>query len=165
MSGPFSSIEEVDAYIHDEYIECLECGRRFKMLCTHLKVHGMDEDAYRGKYNIPKRFNLECRNTTNRKSESNTQDVSFLTERIKKARTSKRVFAPQHKMFADAFISAGVKSAMARRLQFSNEQIMDAYKIYTEDSTRQAREYLGVSQVTLYEILRRNGLQLKWNPQ
>lgn len=56
---PFSTLEELDAYVAQSRIECLECGRWFKALATHLpRTHGMTHDDYREKWQIPKRYPL-----------------------------------------------------------------------------------------------------------
>lgn len=56
---PFDSIEELDAYVAGEKIQCLECGRWFRALATHLpRTHGMTHDDYRDKWGIPRRYPL-----------------------------------------------------------------------------------------------------------
>ncbi|MBZ5486925.1 MucR family transcriptional regulator [Halomonas aquamarina] len=56
---PFESIEELDSYIGGPQIQCLECGRWFKSLATHLsRIHGMSHSDYRQKWGIPKRYAL-----------------------------------------------------------------------------------------------------------
>jgi predicted transcriptional regulator len=40
--------------IHDDYIICLEDGKKFKSLKRHLMTHhGMTPDEYRAKWNLP----------------------------------------------------------------------------------------------------------------
>lgn len=40
--------------VHDNYIVCLECGQKLKMLKRHLKAdHGMAPDDYRIKWKLP----------------------------------------------------------------------------------------------------------------
>jgi predicted transcriptional regulator len=39
--------------ITDEYIVCLDTGRKFKSLKRHLAKLGMTPDAYRSKWNLP----------------------------------------------------------------------------------------------------------------
>jgi hypothetical protein len=57
----FQTKEELDAYIGEPRIRCLECGRRFKILGTHLRrAHQMEPDAYREKYGIPYKVGLAC---------------------------------------------------------------------------------------------------------
>jgi hypothetical protein len=49
-----TSKAEVLAYISGDKIECLECGKKFQTLGTHLlKVHGMNSAEYREKFNLP----------------------------------------------------------------------------------------------------------------
>lgn len=62
--GPFTSLAELDAYIAGNMIECLECGRHFKSLATHIpRVHGMSHDDYRDKWGIPRRYPLAGQST------------------------------------------------------------------------------------------------------
>lgn len=56
---PFQTLDELDAYVGGPRIQCLECGRWFRGLATHLpRVHGMTHDDYREKWGIPKRYPL-----------------------------------------------------------------------------------------------------------
>lgn len=58
-STPFATIAELDAYTASERIQCLECGRWFRSLATHLpRVHGMRHQDYREKWGIPRRYAL-----------------------------------------------------------------------------------------------------------
>ncbi|NIC05248.1 MucR family transcriptional regulator [Billgrantia bachuensis] len=57
--GPFVSLEELDAYVGGPKIQCLECGRWFRALATHLpRTHGMTHQDYREKWGIPQRYPL-----------------------------------------------------------------------------------------------------------
>ncbi|SDJ88618.1 MucR family transcriptional regulator [Billgrantia gudaonensis] len=56
---PFQSLEELDAYVGGPKIQCLECGRWFRGLATHLpRTHGMTHADYREKWGIPRRYPL-----------------------------------------------------------------------------------------------------------
>jgi transposase-like protein len=56
---PFTSKEEALAHHNHEYIQCLECGKLFSFLGTHLrKAHGMSSMAYREKWQIMKQIPL-----------------------------------------------------------------------------------------------------------
>jgi len=39
--------------VHDDYIICLEDGKKFKSLKRHLTSHGMTPEEYRKKWNLP----------------------------------------------------------------------------------------------------------------
>lgn len=57
----FQSREELDRYLSQPRIRCLECGRRLKKLGVHLRtMHGMEPDDYRIKYGIPYGIGLAC---------------------------------------------------------------------------------------------------------
>lgn len=56
---PFETVDELDTYVGGPKIQCLECGRWFKSLATHLpRIHGMSHDDYREKWGIPRRYAL-----------------------------------------------------------------------------------------------------------
>jgi len=56
---PFQTLDELDAYVDGPRIQCLECGRWFRGLATHLsRIHGITHDDYRKKWHIPKRYAL-----------------------------------------------------------------------------------------------------------
>lgn len=56
---PFQTIDELAAYVGGHYIQCLECGRWFRGLASHLpRIHGMTHDAYREKWGIPAHYRL-----------------------------------------------------------------------------------------------------------
>lgn len=63
IEEPFKTREEVEAYLNSERIICLLCGRPFKMLCSHLCVHGITADQYKEKYGIPYGAGLTCIDT------------------------------------------------------------------------------------------------------
>lgn len=67
---PFETIEELEAYTGGPQIQCLECGKWFKSLATHLpRIHGMSHNDYRQKWGIPKRFALAGTATREKLSE------------------------------------------------------------------------------------------------
>lgn len=56
---PFSTIAELEAYVGGPQIQCLECGRWYRALATHLpRTHGMSHNDYREKWGIPRRYAL-----------------------------------------------------------------------------------------------------------
>lgn len=67
---PFSTIAELDAYLGGPQIPCLECGRWYRALATHLpRTHGMSHNDYREKWGIPRRYALADTATRGRLSE------------------------------------------------------------------------------------------------
>lgn len=67
---PFETMAEVDEYLGQELIQCLECGRHYKMLTgKHLRlVHGMTPDEYRQRWGIPRTRGLAGRGTSAERS-------------------------------------------------------------------------------------------------
>lgn len=57
---PFDTMEEVAAYVGGDTIECLECGKHFRMITgKHLQLkHGMTQDEYRERWGLPKTLGL-----------------------------------------------------------------------------------------------------------
>ena len=53
-STPFKSNCEIDEYLARDTVQCLECGRSFKNLGQHVRVHGYSPDDYRDKWAIPR---------------------------------------------------------------------------------------------------------------
>lgn len=49
----FDSVEAVKEYLSHDKIECLLCGRWFKSLGTHLKIHEIGVREYKEKYGLP----------------------------------------------------------------------------------------------------------------
>jgi len=50
----FQTREHIDAYFMGDKITCLQCGKQYRILDTHLRAqHGMTSDDYRTMYGIP----------------------------------------------------------------------------------------------------------------
>lgn len=61
---PFQREDELAAYVAGQLIQCLECGRWFRALATHLpRAHGMTHAQYRERWGIPARIALAGRGT------------------------------------------------------------------------------------------------------
>lgn len=51
---PLTPAVPVRKSVHDDYMVCLECGQKLKMLKRHLKAdHGVSPDEYRSKWSLP----------------------------------------------------------------------------------------------------------------
>ncbi len=63
--GKFKTMAEVEAYISGEKIQCLLCGKWFKLLgATHLnRIHEITLDDYRERYGIPWKAGLAGKST------------------------------------------------------------------------------------------------------
>jgi len=61
---PFETPEEIYAYLDQELIDCLLCGKQLKSLVTHLsKIHHVDTDEYKTRYGLPYGRGLICVST------------------------------------------------------------------------------------------------------
>lgn len=68
IHNPFESADEVRQYLNGERIICLRCGKPYKALQAHLRVHGWDAEEYKRFYGLPWRTGLTCAGTKERKS-------------------------------------------------------------------------------------------------
>ncbi|MBI1208438.1 MAG: MucR family transcriptional regulator [Azospirillum sp.] len=56
--------------VHPDYIICLECGQKLKMLKRHLKTdHGMSPDEYRTKWGLPGEYPIVAPGYAKQRSE------------------------------------------------------------------------------------------------
>jgi hypothetical protein len=92
----FQTMEEVREYLSQERIDCLLCGRRFKMLNTHLlRVHRMGLREYKLKCGLPLTSGLVSTPTRHLLSEIATERLADepperAKERMDKAREAQR---------------------------------------------------------------------------
>jgi predicted transcriptional regulator/predicted RNA-binding Zn-ribbon protein involved in translation (DUF1610 family) len=96
QEGKFKTMGEVKAYLSGEKIQCLLCGKVFKMLGAHLvKSHGMDADGYRDHFGIPSTFGLSGTLTHSRFSAArkleNAKNPEAVMERLKMAHAALRL--------------------------------------------------------------------------
>ena len=62
--GKFKDIEEVNQYLSGDRIQCLLCGKSYKLLATHIMtIHGVTVDQYKEKYGIPWEYGLSSSGT------------------------------------------------------------------------------------------------------
>jgi hypothetical protein len=63
VEKPFETREEVNNYLNSDRLICLLCGKTYKSLCTHVRVHGITADDYKEKYGLPFGCGLTCEST------------------------------------------------------------------------------------------------------
>lgn len=66
----FTSIEDVREYLSGDRVICLLCGKTYKDVGKHLRVHDISPDQYREMYNIPWTYPLCCHETSEAFSEA-----------------------------------------------------------------------------------------------
>lgn len=66
---PFKSLEEVKEYLSGDLVVCLICGKSYKDVGKHIRMHGVKPDEYRARYGIPWTYGLCSRATSERYSE------------------------------------------------------------------------------------------------
>lgn len=64
----FETKEEIDQYMSGDRITCLLCGKSYKALGSHLKVHGLTSDQYKIEYGLPLSVGLDNCHLTEIKS-------------------------------------------------------------------------------------------------
>ena len=56
---PFTSLEDIEAYIGGDRVACLICGKHYRKLLVHVRmIHQLDGTDYRTRFNIPAKYNL-----------------------------------------------------------------------------------------------------------
>ena len=70
VTRKFESESEAEEYVSGAEITCLLCGKPYKSLAMHIRVHGIDADHYREMYDIPSRVGLDCSLTKNLRKET-----------------------------------------------------------------------------------------------
>lgn len=75
---PFETMAEVADYLSGDTIECLECGKHYRMLTgKHLRlVHGMTPDEYRARWGLPNTAPLAGQATRRARSEVAQQMIA-----------------------------------------------------------------------------------------
>lgn len=58
ITRKFETIEAINEYLHGEKITCLICGKAYKALIGHLRIHGISADEYKERYGLPYRTGL-----------------------------------------------------------------------------------------------------------
>lgn len=60
---PFKTLEDVREYLSGDLVVCLICGKSYKDVGKHIRIHGVKPDEYRARYGIPWTYGL-CSKTT-----------------------------------------------------------------------------------------------------
>ena len=57
-----TSEADIKASVNDDYLVCLEDGKKFKCLKSHLRSrHGLSPDQYRAKWGLPSDYPMVCK--------------------------------------------------------------------------------------------------------
>ena len=70
VERPFETLEDVEKYLSGDKIVCLLCGKDYKSLSAHLKVHTHTSLSYKEHYRIPANIGLVGRNTFKKLSDA-----------------------------------------------------------------------------------------------
>ena len=63
-------VVSVKASVKPDYIVCMECGKKQKMLKRHLQTaHGMTQEQYRSDYGLPRDYPMVAPSYSSRRSE------------------------------------------------------------------------------------------------
>lgn len=100
-SFKFQSREDLEEYLSGDRITCLLCGRSFKSLNTHLKIHDTNEAEYKETFDIPWRTGLQSAATKARRDSAAQERLKRPGERarldsIRKQNASKRIEAAKN---------------------------------------------------------------------
>jgi len=80
MAQEFKTIKEVRDYIaeYDDKIRCLECGKFYSTLDTHLqRIHKITGDEYKEKYKIPYSYALVSPNAKKKMSDNLKKSIAL----------------------------------------------------------------------------------------
>jgi len=58
ITRKFETLEAINEYLHGEKITCLICGKAYKALAGHLRIHLISTDDYKERYGLPYRTGL-----------------------------------------------------------------------------------------------------------
>ncbi len=125
IEEPFKSIEDVKKYLSGDRIVCLLCGKDYRALPTHLKVHTYTERAYKEKYKIPANCGLIGSDT-----------FDMLSAHAKKSHAEGKI--PNMGQIVKAMYAAG-KQYPARTYKSIRESENDVAKAARLDVARQKR--------------------------
>ena len=107
---PSAPAVPVRSSVRPDYIVCLECGQKAKILRRHLESrHGLTAEAYREKWRLPKSYPLVAPNYAERRSElakafglgRDGQSPAPAPATIKKARGGRAPSEPQTQAAAE----------------------------------------------------------------
>ncbi len=99
IETPFNIPQDVWDYLNGDTITCLRCGKPYKALVGHLRVHGWTEEQYKEFYGLPWKTGLTCSSTKSLLRENGLKNVEAGVafgglmgdaETLKKAHAAKR---------------------------------------------------------------------------
>lgn len=127
-------------------IQCLECGKWFRALPTHvLRSHGMDDDDYRIKHGVPKATPLVCKDWSDRASNTAKTNPRIREASRKFTRMTKK--GVKHKQ------SRTAKAQRRQRdVELHRKGTAAAAKV---DRTKERREKIAPYPVSVSEVCQR----------
>lgn len=165
IEARFTSDAAIDDYLGGDAIVCLRCGKPYKSLGGHLRVHGWTADDYKEFYGLPWGSALACQDTIVRKRECGlrnyAQGVGFpsMSEDERAAARQARITA-RHRPHTPV----ATQKARARLVALNGGVVMDdaAYEniltiMSAQDLTlREAIKIVGKPSNTMFHQYRRN---------
>jgi len=89
-TGPLVPAIDVDKSIHDDYIVCLEDGKKLQMLKRHLKtVYNMTPQDYRDRWSLPQDYPMVAPKYAEKRSQI-AFNVGLGTEKTRKHKKVKK---------------------------------------------------------------------------
>ena len=70
LQTQFTNREEIEEYLSGDRVTCLLCGKDYKDVGLHIKVHGTNIDDYKYRYGIPQRYSIMGKATLNLKEQN-----------------------------------------------------------------------------------------------
>jgi len=110
VTVPFSSEEAVRDYLSGDKITCLLCGKQYRSIGSHLRIHAITADDYKIKYNIPISAGLIVEEVSNVMSEQ-----ALRPERLEISRKNIS-HAPRNDGRPPRFVPDYIRKAARKRL-------------------------------------------------
>jgi len=88
-TGPLVPAVSIEDSVHDDYIICLEDGKKLQMLKRHLKtVYNMSPQEYRDRWSLPQNYPMVAPNYAEKRSQI-AYNVGLGTEKTRKVKGKK----------------------------------------------------------------------------
>lgn len=159
----FKTYQEIEDYLKDDRIKCLECGKYYKMLGNHLIAkHDTTADEYRDKYGIPHSHALFGAASLQRMTDQANErlkDESFkkkVTEVLLVVRPKKNTWVKTRK-----FAPAELNRLSEIRLSMTKSKflkILENLRI-SQSSPKEFLQNIGYSRQWFTKMTKRFGLQ------
>ena len=158
----FLTKKEIETYLSGDKIQCLLCGKKFKMLGPHLnQTHEITADEYRDIYGLPYGRGLCCKSTkdkfieqANKLREEGKILTGFVSKnhKIKTHKKGPRRITPLHSKDRSRFM----KKISLERTKYLDLDFDKCWELFNSGMTqKQIGKKFGVGQMTISRFMRK----------